>query len=148
MVQGASSKNKLGKKKVSAGAVKKKAVTKSKIVAKGRRQYGVKGGSPSAAVGAAGGSSKSSSTHEFLKEQRDITKTINKKNEALIAAKAVSAGAKFSILSEVATKGAKELKSQIKARNKKQEKSGSRATQRLQEQLRKLETGGAANKRK
>jgi hypothetical protein len=50
-----------------------------------------------------------------------VTKSINKRIETVVAAKAISVGTNF-FLSDVAQKGKKEHDAQIKERNKKQKK--------------------------
>lgn len=67
--------------------------------------------------------------------EEQTTKAINKKNESLIAAKAVGVGTKF-FLGDITEKGSKELERQVKQRDKKQQ--GSKATDRLKDQLKKL----------
>lgn len=67
----------------------------------------------------------------------ETSKAINKKNEALIACKAISSGSKF-FMKDITDSGSKEHQQQLKQRNKKEEKS-KKLTDRLQDQLRKLD---------
>jgi len=118
MAQGSA---KLAKKQKSGGAQKRKAVRGKKTVHKGNRDFKpTRGGNKNAAA----------------LEDAATTKAINKKNEVAIAAKAVAVGTQF-FMSDVASKGEKEMKKQLKERNKKQSKGGG-AADRLKAQLRKL----------
>ena len=117
MVQGL---GKVNKVKKSAGSQKRKVTRKAQSLAKGRMQFSAKGNKHNA-------------------EEADTTKAINRKNEALIAAKAVSSGAKF-FLGDVKDKGTKEMKKQLQERDKKQSKS-TKISDRLKDQLRKVQTG-------
>ena len=112
---------KLGKAKKSKGAQKRKTV-KSKHLSKGRKSFSAKG-----------------SKRIAVRDERETTKEINRKNESIIAAKAVSVGTRF-FLSDVAERGTKEMKKQLKARNKKQEKA-TKMSDRLKDQLNKLNHG-------
>lgn len=114
---------KLKKAPKSAGSQKRKAVKSVKTQSKGRK---LKKARSVAAV-------QSSTSIE------QVSKQINKKNEALVAAKAVSAGNKF-FLNDIAERGMKEHKDQIRARNKKQDMS-KKLTGRIKEQIKKLEQG-------
>ena len=110
---------KLSKAKKSGGSQKRK-VQKKKTPAKGRKEYHAK---------------KARSAASY-RDEKETTKAINKKNEAIVAAKAVSVGTQF-FLNDIAEKGTKEMKKQIKERNKKQGKT-TKMSDRLQDQLRKL----------
>jgi hypothetical protein len=116
MVQGG---GKLGKAQKTKGGVRHKA---GKGVVKGRRVCDRK------------------SNHTSFSSTADLetTKTINKKNEVMVAAKAVSVGDRF-FLSEMATKGKMEVKKQLKARNKRQGKV--KLSNRLKDQLAKMGKG-------
>lgn len=114
---------KLKKPSKSAGSQKRKVVRSKTTQTKGRKQKKAR----SAAV------VESAKTHEA------VSKQINRKNEALVAAKAVSAGNKF-YLTDISERGANEHKAQIKARNKKQDNAG-KMTGRLKDQIAKLEQG-------
>jgi len=120
MVQGAGLKN-LKKASKSAGSQRHKGA--GKYQAKGRKQ---KNACRPHAVNAA-------------KPQVSISKSINKKNESVVAAKAVACGMKFS-LTDLTDKGTKEQKAQLKARDKKQDKS-TKLTGRLKDQIAKLKQG-------
>jgi hypothetical protein len=111
----------LSKKKPSAGAQKRKVVRAKTTVAKGRCKDRL----------------LPSKKHESQQHRETVetSKTINRKNEALIAAKAVGNGTQF-FLSDIATKGAHTLHRQLKERDKKQSKGN--ANDRLKAQLRKL----------
>lgn len=71
--------------------------------------------------------------------QTQISKEINRKNEKIVAAKAVASGQNFR-LTDLAEKGKKEHKSQLKARDKKQDTS-TKLTGRLKDQIKKLKEG-------
>jgi hypothetical protein len=116
MAQGAS---KLASSKKSGGGNKRKEVnSKKRNVAKGKRTFGAKG------------------RKTFLSHaEKETTRSINKKNEVLIAAKAVSVGTKF-FMSDVNDKGTKKHNEQLKQRNKKQDKG--KLSNRLKDQLQKL----------
>lgn len=118
MAQGSA---KLTKKPKSGGAQKRKAVRGKKTVHMGTRDF-----APNAARG----------KNAAAREDAATTKAINQKNEVAIAAKAVAVGTQF-FLSDVASKGEKEMKKQLNDRNKKQSKGGG-AANRLKAQLRKL----------
>lgn len=104
-------------------ASQKRKVVRAKTATKGRKQ-------PSNKSGRYCNSSAYRAQHE-------TTKAINKKNESLIAAKAVGVGTKF-FLADIADSGKQELTKQTQERDKKQQNKSSRATNRLKEQLRKL----------
>lgn len=112
---------KLGTKHKSAGAQKRKAIKAKTQLKKGRKQYAQKEGKV-----------------ESQRDEAETTKAINRKNEALVAAKAVNAGAKF-FLGDIAEKGKKEVHRQNKERHKKETKSSSRVRDRLQNQLNSLQ---------
>ena len=109
MAQGS---HKLGKAKKSRGAAKRKQV---RTVKKARK------GNPST---------------ERNKAIASVSKAINKKNERLIAAKAMNGGTNFS-LKDIATKGNNEAKRQTAERDKKQRNSA-KLTGRLKDQIAKL----------
>lgn len=117
MAQGLS---KVNKKQKSVGSQKRKVTRKAQSLSKGRKQFHAKG-------------------RKANVEELDTTKAINRKNEALIAAKAVSNGAKF-FLTDVKEKGVQEMKKQIQTRDKKQSKS-TKISDRLKDQLHKVQTG-------
>jgi len=110
---------KLSKTKKSGGSQKRK-VLKKKTLSKGRKEYRAR---------------KTRSAASY-RDEKETTKAINKKNEAIVAAKAVSVGTQF-FLSDVAEKGKKEMKKQIKERNKKQGKA-TEMSDRLKDQLKRL----------
>jgi|UPI000581ABB2 hypothetical protein len=118
MAQGSA---KLSKPKKSQGSQKRKTV-KAKSVSKGRKSFSAKG-------------SKTSS----FKDEIDTSKAINRKNESIVAAKAVSVGTRF-FMSDVSEKGTKEMNKQLKERSKKQDKS-TKLSDRLRDQLKKLNDG-------
>lgn len=117
MAQGS---RKLGKPKKSAGAQRRKTITKKKL-GKGPKHFAAKG-------------------RNKLKEEEETSKAINRKNEAIVSAKALGAGNTF-FLKDIKKVGKKELDKQVKQRNKKQA-NAQKLTDRLQEQLKKLEDGG------
>lgn len=118
MVQGG---GKLAKSLKSKGAQRRQTVRK-KALGKGRKQF----------------RAKKLKTDLHLRSEHDTTKNINKKNEALVAAKAVSSGTNF-FLKDMADRGSREFKKQITERNKKQNKQqATRLTDRLQTQLKKV----------
>ena len=95
----------------------KKSATKGRMQKKARRSHAVAAAKP----------------------QSEISKSISRKNESLIAAKAIAGGMKFS-LTDLTSKGTKEHKAQIKARDKKQD-SSTKLTGRLKDQIQKLKEG-------
>ena len=125
MAQGAGLKN-LKKASKSAGSQRRKAQVK-KASTKGRMQK------------------KARRTHAVAsaKPQTEISKSISRKNESLVAAKAIANGMHFS-LKDLTTNGTKEHKAQLKARDKKQD-SSTKLTGRLKDQIQKLKEG--SNKR-
>ena len=110
---------KLGKARKSGGSQKRKTV-RAKALNKGRKSFNVKGRKNNFAA----------------KEEKATSKAINRKNESIIAAKAVSVGTKF-FLGEITESGTKEFNSQLKARNKKQD-NATKVSDRLKAQLKKL----------
>jgi hypothetical protein len=70
------------------------------------------------------------------KEEGAATKQINRKNESLVAAKAVSVGTRF-FLGDISEKGKKHFQKQMKDRTKK-EKNCNKISDRLKAQLQKL----------
>ena len=100
MAQGSGGSKKLAKKAKSGGSQKRQLVRGKKTSTKGPRDC------------------KPRSHHSAAAEMAATTKAINQKNEVAIAAKAVSVGTKF-FLSDVAAKGEKEMKKQLRARDKK-----------------------------
>jgi hypothetical protein len=113
MAQGSA---KLSKAKRSAGSQKKAA---KHVLSKGRKTYKPKG-------------RKATETRTDV----DTTKAINRKNEAVVSAKAMSEGTRF-FLTDMKAKGKKELTEQEGARNKKEIKE-KKMEDRIKEQLRKL----------
>jgi hypothetical protein len=77
-----------------------------------------------------------SSRHPNVKAEHEITKKINRKNEALVAAKAVSVGSRL-FLSDIRDKGKNEVKNQARVRNKKESKA-TKASDRIKVQLQKI----------
>ena len=73
---------------------------------------------------------------EQTKQIQNATKAINKKNEAMISAKAVSAGNTF-FLNDIKDKGKKEINRQTQNRIKK-ETGSNKLTSKLKKQLRKM----------
>ena len=121
MAQGGG-KTKLAAKQKSAGSQKHKAAARGKkTLDKGTRDC------------------KPRRHNHYAAETAATTKAINKKNEAAIAAKAVAVGTQF-FLTDVAVKGEKEMKKQLRERDKKQNKKQGvgGAAERVKAQLRKL----------
>ena len=106
----------------SAGAAKRK-VVRSKALSKGRKHK----------------NARRSHAVQSAKPEVNVTKQINKKNEAIVAAKAVASGDRF-FLKDIADSGTKEHKGQIKARDKKQDKS-TNFSGRLKDQIQQLQKG-------
>mmetsp|Transcript_28477 Transcript_28477/g.81903 ORF Transcript_28477/g.81903 Transcript_28477/m.81903 type:complete len:111 (+) Transcript_28477:136-468(+) len=104
--------HKLAKAKKSAGAQKRKAVRTVKKTKKGNTKV------------------------ERNQGMMAATKAINRKNERLIAAKAMNAGTNFS-LTDISEKGKNESQRQTAERDKKQNKP-TKLSQRLQVRLNKL----------
>jgi Protein of unknown function (DUF2462) len=102
--------------KTSAVAVKRK-----KPVSKGRKYYAPK---------------KKATMALGAQAERETSKTINKRNETIVAAKAVSVGINF-FCSDLTAKGSRERQKQVKARDKKQQDT--KLSDRLKNQLKKLE---------
>lgn len=117
MAQG--SRKLVGKPKKSVGAQRRKTVAKKKV-GKGPKQFAAKG-------------------RKKLNQEEEITKSINRKNEAIVSAKALGAGNTF-FLKDIKEVGKKEMDKQVKQRNKKQA-NAQKLTDRLQDQLKKLEGG-------
>lgn len=120
MAQGSGKLNKAGGGKSSHKRGKAAVAAKKKKVSKGRRHH------------------RPRRTHAVasLRAESDIAKAINRKNEAIISAKAVGEGTRF-FLGDVTAAGSKELKAQMQTRNKKETKA-EKMTDRVKEQLRKL----------
>eukprot|EP00567_Pseudictyota_dubia_P001553 CAMPEP_0197465338 /NCGR_PEP_ID=MMETSP1175-20131217/64489_1 /TAXON_ID=1003142 /ORGANISM="Triceratium dubium, Strain CCMP147" /LENGTH=120 /DNA_ID=CAMNT_0043001349 /DNA_START=2160 /DNA_END=2522 /DNA_ORIENTATION=- len=116
MAQG---KGKFGAAKKSAGSQKKKAVKQKKKTSKGWKTHAAKGRKAHVA-----------------KAEQATSEAINRKNEALVSARALSAGDKF-FLSDIKDSGKKELAEQNEAKTKKENKS-TKVSDRLKDQLRKL----------
>jgi hypothetical protein len=112
---------KLGKVKHSGGAQKKKVIKSKSSIKKGQKQ-------------------KKPKPTSYNTEQKETTKAINRKNEALIAAKAVSAGSRF-FLSDIAEHGTQQMNKQHQARDKKEKKKSSVADK-VKQQIEKLEKQG------
>lgn len=107
----------LKKKPASGGAQKKKAVQPT---SKGKKHFSPKGRKATIAVA-----------------DREITKSINKKNEVMVSTKAVSSGGKF-FLTDIREGGQQALEKQLKAREKKESKGNKNMDIRLKEQLKSL----------
>jgi hypothetical protein len=88
---------------------------------KGRKHYGVKN-----VTGA-------------VRDDQATTKSIDKKNLGVVAAKAVALGTKF-FLTDITSEGTKKLHQLTKDRNKRQQ--GSKVSDRVKDQLKKLEKEG------
>jgi hypothetical protein len=117
MVQGAGG---LGKAKKSAGGARSKSIrAKKNATAKGKRKI------------------NRTTNHATLHSTADLdtTRDINRKNEVLVAAKAVSVGTKF-FLTDINAKGKTEVNKQLRQRSKKQVKT--KLSNRLKDQLQKL----------
>lgn len=127
MAQGSSTKS-LGKARKSAGSQRRKTVRAKSSLSKGRKHYNTKVQRKVAAQ----------------RDETDTTKAINRKNESLIAAKAVRVGTKF-FLGDISSKGKKEVEKQNRERLKKQ--NNSKTSDRLKAQLKKLESKAAAGKK-
>ena len=118
MAQGSS--GKLGKAQKSKGSQKRQAVRNKKTISKGRKRYS---------------STKQNANTSHRMEEERTTKSINHRNETLVAAKAVSSGTRF-FLSDMKQRGTQEMKKQIKERNKKQSKqTASKLSNRLEQSL-------------
>ena len=109
-----------GKRRASSGGAQKRKVAKKRALKKGRKSCHVKGRKNNLAA----------------KVDSDTTKAINRKNEALVAAKAVSVGTKF-FLKDIKETGVKEVKKQLNDRNRK-EKKATKVSDRLKVQLKKI----------
>jgi hypothetical protein len=79
---------------------------------------------------------KSRRPDEAGRIQQETTKAINRKNERIVAAKAVSVGTKF-FLSDVAEKGSNHVKKQAAERNRRQLKSKTTMS-RMEQQIQNL----------
>lgn len=104
--------HKLGKKKKSGGAQKRKAGNASKHKRKGGNKI------------------------ENNKAKIATTKAINRKNERIVAAKALNGGTNF-FLKDISERGKNESKRQLATRDKKQNKP-SKLTDRLKQTISKL----------
>ena len=118
MAQGSKLVKRPSGKKVSGGAQKRKAV-RNKMAGKGRKHHAPKG-------------RKAVSSRPDM----DTTKAINRKNEALISARAVGDGTRF-FLSDVKEAGKKELKTQLQTRDKKEDKA-TKFSDRVKKELTKM----------
>jgi hypothetical protein len=118
MAQGST---KLGKAKHKVGAQKRKSIKSKRIVTKGQKV-------------------KKPTIHvPYVQVEKDATKAINRKNEAIVAAKAMTTGTRF-FLSDVKENGKKEMKKQHMVRDKKEKKKTSVADK-VRGQIDKLEKG-------
>ena len=72
-----------------------------------------------------------------IKEETDVSKAINKKNEAIVAAKVISSGSKLK-LSDVRNVGSNHLEKSVQKKVKHENKSTS-LSDRLKDQLKKIE---------
>ena len=117
MPQGKLVKNKAKK---SAGGQRKKAVKKAKKSSKGWMTHKAKGRKAGMA-----------------RQEAETTRAINAKNEAIVSAKAVSAGNTF-FLNDIKKTGREELAKNDQAREKKETKKSNKLTNRLKDQLKKL----------
>jgi hypothetical protein len=129
MAQGAAKLARKGKKAAAAPARAKKVVKATIVSKKGRRFVAPKQSSAAAAA---------SSQHH--RQQMEVSKAIEKKNEALVGAKAIAAGAKFGLLHDIQEKGQTQLSRQLKERDKQQQPRKAKVTQRLHQQLQKLKS--------
>jgi len=109
------------------GSIKQKAPIKAKSVAsqskktkKGRKTFTPKGRKVN-----------------HIKEEADITKAINKKNEAIVAAKVISSGSKL-ILGDVHKAGSKQHEKDVRQKIKHENKA-TKLSDRLKDQLKKIE---------
>ena len=119
MAQGSA---KLNKTKKSAGSQKRKVVTKKKQLSKGRKEYATTKGRKRGSA----------------QEEKETTKAINKRIEAIASAKAVGAGTCF-FLNEIKELGKSELKKQHQQRTKKENNNNAnKLTDRMKDQLRKV----------
>ncbi len=108
-----------GKQKAKSAASLRKQQKKQLTVTKGRKTFNAKG-------------RKAVQTRDI----QSATKAINKKNEAMISAKAVSAGNTF-FLNDIKDKGKKEINRQ-KQNQLKKERGSNKLTSKLKKQLRKM----------
>lgn len=115
---------KLGKAQKSKGSQKRKVVRKKTSLSKGRKSFQTK--------------KHNLQNNIHIQAERDTTKAINRRNEIIVAAKAVSSGTRF-FMKDVSEKGTKEMKKQLDERNKKQTKQkASKLSERLEDQLKKV----------
>mmetsp|Transcript_7848 Transcript_7848/g.11292 ORF Transcript_7848/g.11292 Transcript_7848/m.11292 type:complete len:121 (-) Transcript_7848:230-592(-) len=109
---------KLGKAKKSAGSQRRKQTVK-KTAGKGRKAYKAKG-----------------RKGVVEREKNETTKAINKKNEALVSARAVGSGDRF-FLKDIRETGKKEI-DELKKEQYRKENRAAKVTDRLKIQLKKL----------
>lgn len=114
----------LQRKAKSGGAAKKKQLRKASLT-KGKKQFTAK--------------KKAVLSNGHFEAEQATTKTINQRNEARVAAKAISSGTLASqfFLKDLATKGTTEQASSLRRRSKKESKEISQ-TDRLKKQIKKL----------
>ena len=126
MTQGS---GKLGKAPKSKGSQKRKVVRKKTLLSKGRKSF---------AQTKKMMSHHNNNNNHHSQAEIDTTKAINRRNESVVAAKAVSCGARF-FMKDVSEKGTQEMKKQLTERNKKQNKQkASKLSERLEDQLKKI----------
>ena len=115
---------KLQRKAKSGGAAKKKQQRKQNIC-KGKKQFNAK--------------KKSLLSNGHYQADQETTRAINRRNESLVAAKALTSGTLASqfFLKDLAEKGQKEQSGQLRKRSKKESKEASQSD-RLKKQLKKL----------
>lgn len=107
------------KLKATKAAKKNKPSQQKRNLSKGRKAFAAKGRKKTQA-----------------KQENETSKAINRKNEATVAARAVSSGGRF-FLNDVKEAGQKEIKSKNDQLRKK-EKKGAKMSDRLQSQIDKL----------
>jgi Protein of unknown function (DUF2462) len=100
---------------------KKPVAARKKPLSKGRKQFAPK---------------KRATMSVGAQAERETSKTINKRNETIVAAKAVSVGINF-FCGDLTEKGSRERQKQVKARDKKQQDT--KLSDRLKKQLKKIE---------
>ena len=110
------------KKLASGGAQKKKNVSTKQLMPKGRKHFAATGKKATGIAAIA---------------DRDITKSINKRNEAIVSSKVVSSGSKF-FLSDIRVTGQMEAEKQLRKREKRESKGSKNLDCRLREQLKSL----------
>ncbi|CAB9513903.1 expressed unknown protein [Seminavis robusta] len=125
MAQGSSMKL---KKTPKSGGSQKRKVVRSKTMTKGRK----------------GRNARRTHAVNAAKPEVALSKQINKKNEAYVAAKAVASGDKF-FLKDISERGKSTHTQQVKARDKKQDKS-QKLTGRLKSQIQQLQKGTKTKK--